>query len=143
MRSGKAGYSLLEVLLVLTIVAGAGFLLLIQIPHSMEQKGIEYSAERMLEDLRETQQAAIAENSWYRIKFFRETNEYMIFRQGEFVRSVSLANGVNYGNNPNELTLLPTGAPAAGITVILTCGQQERRVIAAPVMGRIRLEIVR
>lgn len=143
MKSGKAGYSLLEVLLVLTIVAGAGFLLLIQIPHSMEQKGIEYSAERMLEDLRETQQAAIAENSWYRIKFFRETNEYMIFRQGEFVRSVSLANGVNYGNNPNELTLLPTGAPAAGITVILTCGQQERRVIAAPVMGRIRLEIVR
>jgi len=143
MRSGKAGHTLLEVLLVLTIIAGAGFLVLIHIPHSMEQRRIEISSEIMLEDLRETQQAAIAENCWYRIKFFRETNEYMIFRQGVFVRSVSLAEGVNYGNNPDELTLLPSGAPSAGITVILTSGKLERRVIAAPVMGRIRLEIVR
>lgn len=137
------GYTLVEVLLVLTLLAGAGFLLLIQIPHNMEQKGMEISSERMLDDLREVQQAAIAENVWYKVKFYPHTKEYRIFRQGEFMRAVSLSQEVQYGNSPPELTLLPTGAPVTGMTIVLTTRDLERRVIIAPVMGRIRLEIVR
>ena len=143
MAKKSSGYSLLEILLVLTLLAGAGFLLLIQIPHNLELKEMEISSEIMLNDLREVQQAAIAENVWYRVKFYPHTKEYRIFRQGDFIRSVGLSEGVQYGNTPSELTLLPTGAPVTGMTIILTTKDLERRVIIAPVMGRIRLEIVR
>ena len=137
------GYYLLEVLLVLTLLAGAGFLLLIQVPYNLEQKGMEVTAERLLDDLREAQQAAIVENVWYRVKFYPETNEYKIFKQGNTVHSFSLAEGVRFGNNPGDLTFLPTGSPDKGMTIILITAKLERRVIIAPVMGRIRLEIVR
>ena len=143
MGKHNSGFSLLEVLLVLTLLAGAGFMLLFQIPHNLEQRGIEISSERMVDDLREVQQAAIAENVWYRIKFYPSTNAYRIFRQGELVRLVNFSKGVQYGNSPQDLIFLPTGAPGTGMTVILTSGNLERRVIIAPVMGRIRLELVR
>lgn len=139
----RNGYSLLEILLVLAILTGAGLCLLIQIPHDIKEKGIELSSTRLLEDLRETQQAAIASNVWYKVKFYTSSNEYKIFRQGEFIRSVSLQKEVKFGNSPTELTFLPTGAPVAGLTVILSAGNLDRRVIVAPVMGRIRMEIVR
>ena len=117
--------------------------LLVQIPHNIQEKGADISATRLLEDLRETQQAAIANNVWYRVKFFQHTNEYKIFKQGEFVRSIFLQKGVSFGNDPQELTLLPTGAPSVGMTVILKTDTIERRVIVAPVMGRMRLGIER
>lgn len=141
--NNNLGYTLLEILLVLTIVAGAGFFLAVQIPHDMQKKGIDISATKLLEDIKETQQAALASNVWHRVKFYPHTNEYKLFKQGEFIRSVNLQKGVCFGNSPPELTLLPTGAPVAGMTVILKTGSLERKVIIAPVMGRIRLEIVR
>lgn len=145
MRVSKniSGYTLLEVLIVLTIFAGAGFLLLLEIPRNIQQKEIDISATKLMEDLRETQQAAIAGNVWYRVKYYPLSNEYKVFREGDFVRSVSLQKGVRFGNNPPELTLLPTGAPVTGMTVILNAGKFERRVIIAPVMGRTRIEMVR
>jgi len=45
----------MEILLVLIILAGAGFSLLIRIPHDFEKKNIEISATELQEDLRETQ----------------------------------------------------------------------------------------
>lgn len=141
--SNNTGYTLLEILLVLILVAGAGFFLLIQVPQDTQQKGIEISATRLQADLREVQQAAIAGNIWYRVKFYPVTNEYKIFKQGEFLRSVGLSQGVRFGNSPPELIFLPTGAPTSGMTVMLNAGERERRIIIAPVMGRIRLEIVR
>jgi hypothetical protein len=124
-------------------MAGAGFFLLLQIPQDMQEKGMDISSTRLLEDLRETQQAAIACNVWYRVKFYPHTNEYKLFKQGDFIRAVNLQKGVYFGNSPPELTFLPTGAPTKGMTVILKTGSLERKVIIAPVMGRIRLEIVR
>lgn len=145
MRGSKraSGYTLLEILIVLTILAGAGFFLLIQIPSNTQEKGIEISSTRLLEDLREVQQAAIASNVWYRVKFFPATSEYKVFKEGEFIRTVSLQKGVRFTSPPSELTLLPTGAPSTGMTIILNSDKFERRIIIAPVMGRIRIEIVR
>lgn len=139
----NSGYSLLEVLIVLIFIAGAAFLLLIPVTKNLGQRGIEISSVRLLEDLRETQQAAISENVWHRVKFYPFSNDYMVFRQGEFIKAVKLEPGVQFGNYPPELTLLPTGTPVSGMTIVLQSGKFERRVIVAPVMGRIRLEIVR
>lgn len=145
MRGSKnsSGYSLLEILLVLTILAGTGFFLLLQIPHDLQERKIEISSARLLADLRETQQAAITGGVWYKVKFYSSTNEYKLFKQGEYIRTVVLQKGVSFGNSSTEITFNPTGAPVPGMTVILKAGNLERRVIVAPVMGRIRLEIGR
>jgi len=141
--ANKTGYTLLEILLVLMILAGAGFFLLIQIPNDTQEKGIELSALRLLEDLREVQQAAMADNIWYKVKFYPATSTYKIFRQGEFIRSVVFQEGVRFGNSPPEVIFQPIGAPTVGMTVVLKTTEKERHVIIAPIMGRMRIEIVR
>ncbi|RNC29303.1 MAG: hypothetical protein AWM53_00656 [Candidatus Dichloromethanomonas elyunquensis] len=142
-RTNKNGYTLLEILLVLVLLAGAGFFLLVQVPHDLQQNSIEISASTLLQDLRETQQASISGNVWYRVKFYSQTNEYMIFKQGEFLRSVRLYPGVSFANSPPELIFQPAGVPVTGMTVILQAGNRKRKVIIAPVMGRMRIETVR
>lgn len=142
-ETNKTGYTLLEVLLVLILLAGAGFYLLIQVPYDLQKNRIEVSAGRLLQDLRETQQAALAENVWYMVRFYPSTSEYMLFRQGKFLRSVHLEPGVSFSGKPEELTFNPAGAPVVGMTIILKAGVRERNVIIAPVMGRMRIEIVR
>ncbi|NLI91840.1 MAG: prepilin-type cleavage/methylation domain-containing protein [Peptococcaceae bacterium] len=134
---------MLEILLVLVLLAGGGFFLLIQIPHDIQENSIEISASRLLQDLREVQQASMSGNIWYRVKFYSQTNEYMIFKAGEFLRSVRLYPGVVFGNTPPELIFLPSGVPSTGMTVTLRTGDRERKVIIAPVMGRMRIEIER
>ncbi len=143
MQRRNSGYTLLEIMLVLLIVAGAGYLLLVQVPHDMRERKVALASVRLLEDLRETQQTAISENIWYKISIHPGTREYKIFKQGEWIRTVQLADGVNFGNHKlEELTLTPSGAPAGGLTIVLLAKDRERRVIIAPVMGRIRMEIV-
>jgi prepilin-type N-terminal cleavage/methylation domain-containing protein len=136
----KNGYSLIEILLVLALLSSAAFTFLVHIPLQMEERRLDLSAAVLLQDLREVQQTALAENVWYKIKFSVYTGEYKIFRQGEFIRKVNLQNGVRFANRPSDLTFRPTGTPDTGLTVMLTSGDLERNVIVAPVMGRIRME---
>jgi len=145
MRCSKnmSGYTLLEILIVLTFLAGVSFFLILKIPSYIQEKNIEISATRLIEDLRETQQAAIAASSWYMVKFYPSTGEYKIFREAEHIRTVKLLKGVYFGNHPTDIMISSSGAPSPGITVILKHGKYERHIIVAPVMGRIRLEIVR
>lgn len=143
MNYRRSGFTVLEILLVIAILAGAGFFLIIKIPYELEKERIETSSLRLLGDLREVQQAAVSENLWYKVKFYPDKGEYKIFRQGEFIRSVKLQEGVVFRNRPPELTFLPTGAPVPGMTIILAAGDRERRIIVAPVMGRIREEIIK
>lgn len=141
--NNNSGYTLLEILLVLIILAGAASFLLLRIPHNIQEKAIELSSTRLAEELKEAQQEAIAGNVWYKVKFYTAVSEYKIFKQGEHRRTVHLPEGVCFGNKPPDLTILPTGAPVSGMTVNLKAGSYERNVIIAPVMGRIRVEIVR
>jgi len=139
----SSGYTLLEILIVLTLLAGVSFFLILKIPNYIQERNIEISATRLIEDLKETQQAAIAAGSWYMIKFYPSTGEYKIFKEAEHIRTVKLHKGVNFGNHPSDVKISPSGAPSPGITVILEHGKYERHIIMAPVMGRIRMEIVR
>lgn len=139
----RSGYTLLEILLVLAILAGGGFYLLVQIPHDLRAQSIEISSQKLVDDLRETQQKAITANVWHRVEFYPATGEYKIFEQGKFLRSVFLPEGVSFANNPDEVMFLPTGTPSPGMTVTLKAGDLERNIVIAVVTGRIRLEIVR
>jgi len=137
----NGGYTLLEMLLVLTLLAGAAFYLLLQVPNDYRRSNIEAAASVLLEDLRATQQAAIAESVWHQVEFAVYDNEYRVYRQGKLIRLTRLPEGVCFGNKPepSKITFLPSGTSSAGTTVLLKAGDLERSVVIAPVMGRIRL----
>lgn len=136
----RKGYSLLEILLVLTIISGVAFTLLVQIPNHIQEKAITLSADGLLQDLRETQQAAIAENGWYQVKFYPSAGSYKIFKQGVFARTVTLQKGVAFANSPSDIIFNSSGTPNVGLTIMLKSGDLGKKVIVAPVMGRIRVE---
>jgi len=139
-KHNSIGYTLLEVLLVLALLTGAGYTLLIRLPYNNLETNLEMAANNLLDDLRETQQAAIASNVWHKVRFFPSTNQYKIFKQDKFLRSVDLPPNVRFNNSPPDLTFYPSGTPSGGMTVMLAAGRFKKNVIVAPVMGRIRLE---
>lgn len=140
-KRNSLGYTLLEVILVLSILAGSGFMLLIKLPHNLQNQYLDQAATQLLEELRDTRQAALAENTWYQVKFFYEERYYRILRQGVKVKDVSLGEGVVFVNRLPDLIFNASGTPSVGMTIVLstTTGEQ-KKVVVAPVAGRIREE---
>ena len=135
------GFTLLELTLVLAILAGSGFFLIIKLPLHLQSQSLSLTSAQLLTELRDTRQAALAENTWYQIKFYYELNCYRILRQGVLVKQIDLGEGVVFGNRPPDLIFNAVGTPSVGLTVLLqnTAGEQ-KKVIIAPVSGRIREE---
>lgn len=142
MRLGQSkGVTLLELLLVLAILAGSGFALSVKLPANLQNQRLNISSTLLLEDLRDTRQAAMAENTWYSFKFFQQDRFYRISRQGVKVRDVRLQDGVMLLNTPPDLIFNAEGTPSVGLTILLgTSGGDTKKVIVAPVNGRIREE---
>jgi len=136
----EKGITLLEILLVILLLSGAGFFLLVKIPSDIQIQKLDLSSTELMEEIKVIQQAALSEDVWYQIKFYPDAELYKIFRQGKFLRSIELKEGVEFINRPSELTILPTGAPAQGLTIMLSAGKNKKSIIIASVMGRIREE---
>ncbi|UWG95744.1 prepilin-type cleavage/methylation domain-containing protein [Dehalobacter sp. DCM] len=115
-------------------------MLLIQIPNHTQEKAIMMTADGLLQDLRETQQAAMAESVWYKVRFYPSMGTYKIYKQGLYVRTVTLQDKVTFGNVPTDIIFNASGAPNVGLTIMLQCGDRAKKVIVAPVMGRIRVD---
>jgi len=138
---GNHGFTLLELLLVLVIMAGLGFVLMVRLPVHAESRVLAQASTQLLSDLRDTRQAALSENTWYQVKFYSSSNFYRITRQGIWVRDVYLPNGVKLLNQPPDLNFNASGIPSAGMTILLgTAAGEQKKVIVAPVTGRIREE---
>lgn len=135
------GFTLLEMLLVITLLAGAGFVLLVKLPMNFEKQQLDLATTRLLGEIRDTRQAALAENNWYRIKFYYPTGDhyYQIFRQGTRLKNVYLNDGVRFLGSPQEIQFNATGRSITGATIVLTSPSgKQRSVIVAPVGMRIR-----
>ncbi|MDA8228396.1 MAG: prepilin-type cleavage/methylation domain-containing protein [Desulfitobacterium hafniense] len=132
--------TLIEVLLALTILAGAGFLLMVKLPVYTGRQALDTSATQLLQELRDARQAALSENTWYQVKFYFTGGYYRIYRQGTKIKDITLPNGVILLNQPPDLIFNAAGAPNNGLTVLLGSGSIQRKVIVAPVTGRIREE---
>jgi len=134
------GFTLLEMLLVLILLAGAGFVLLIKLPINFDKQRLSFAATQLLEEIRDARQAALAENNWYAVKFYpqEEDPHYQIFRQGTKVKDVYLKEGIQFLGQPANLTFNATGR-SVGATIVLTSPAGERKsVVVAPVGMRIR-----
>lgn len=137
----ELGFTLLEMLLVLSLLAGAGFVLLIKLPPNFEKEHLDLATTQLLEEIRDTRQAALAENNWYAVKFYYQTDHhYQIFRQGTKVKDIHLQDGVRFLGSPQNLQFNASGR-STGATIILTTPSGKRKsVIIAPVGMRIREE---
>lgn len=140
MRGNDRGFTLLEIVLVLVILSGAGFMLLIKLPINFDQQRLAFATTQLLEEIRDVRQAALAENNWYQVKFYRQDGDhnYQIFRQGTRVKDVHLKDGIQFVGQPGDLIFNALGR-SVGTTLVLTNPSGERRsVIVAPVGMRIR-----
>ena len=133
------GFTLLEMILVLMLFAGASFVLLIKIPLNFENERLALATTQLLAEIRDARQAAIAENNWYSVKFYHQTDHhYQIFKQGTRVKDVYFKDGIQFLGSPQDLEFNASGR-SVGSTIILTTPSGKRRsVIVAPVGMRIR-----
>lgn len=139
-RGNDRGVTLLEILLVLILLSGAGFVLLIKLPMNFEKERLAFATTQLLEEIRDVRQAAMAENNWYEVKFYAQGGDhhYQIFRQGTRVKDVHLKDGIQFVDKPGNLTFNASGR-SVGTTIALTNSSGElRSVVVAPVGMRIR-----
>jgi len=140
LKAHDRGFTLLEMLLVLILLAGSGFYLLIKLPVNFEKQRLAFESTQILEDIRDARQAALAENNWYAVKFYYHTGDhhYQIFRQSKMIKNVYLEDGIEFFGSPSDLTFNASGR-SVGTTITLTNSLGEQRsVIVAPVGMRIR-----
>lgn len=142
MKIGKdRGFTLLEVILVLVIISGTGFLLAVKLPLHLESRRLEMATTQLLYDLRDTEQAAKSENVWYQVNFYPHDGCYQILRQGVWVKDVPLQEGIKISNGPANIIFNSSGIPYPGTRIVLRdAAGEERKVFVAPVAGRIREE---
>jgi len=139
-KANDRGFTLLEMLLVIILLAGPGFYLLIKLPVNFEKQRLAFESTQLLEDIRDTRQAALAENNWYAVKFYYQTGDhhYQILRQNKMIKNVYLEDGIEFFGSPEDLTFNALGR-SLGTTITLTNSLGElRSVIVAPVGMRIR-----
>lgn len=135
------GFTLLELILVLAILAGTGFMLVIKLPLKVHSQSLTLTSAQLVTELRDTRQAAMSENTWYQVKFYCEPRYYRIMRQGMLVKQIDLEEGIVFANSPPDLIFNAVGTPNVGLTVLLENPEGGRKkVIVAPVSGRIREE---
>ena len=142
MRGKDRGFTLLEMLLVLILLSGAGFVLLIKLPINFEQQRLTFATTQLLEEIRDVREAALAENNWYEVKFYVPNGDhsYQIFRQGTRVKEVHLKDGIEFVGKPSDFKFNASGR-SVGATIVLTNPSGElRSVVIAPVGMRIREE---
>lgn len=141
--AGAAGSSLLELMLVLVILAGSSFILGVKLPGQLQEAHLAQASTQLLEELRDARQAAMSENTWYQVRFFQEDRYYQILRGGTQLRNIRLPEGVSFVSVPQaqDLQFNAVGTPNIGTTILLRAKNgDERKVIVAPVAGRIREE---
>lgn len=141
-RSSK-GYTLIELLLVLALLSGAGFVLLVKLPVQQNERNLALASTQLTQELRDTRQAALSERTWYEMEFFYTQGFYRILREGKWVKDIYLPKGVRIENAPSDFRFYASGFPSVGGTISLKAGQLKRNVIMMPVTARVREEIVK
>ncbi|MEM5816679.1 MAG: prepilin-type N-terminal cleavage/methylation domain-containing protein [Desulfitobacterium hafniense] len=141
------GFTLLEVLLVLTLLAGVGFVLLIKLPVQMDNRNLSLASTQLIQELRDARAKAMAENTWYEIRLYPSNNTYRIFREGTLEKTITLPEKISFANQPSNIRFSAEGSPIflggpikTG-SISLTNGKHTRNVITALITGRVREEI--
>lgn len=138
----RSGYTLLELLLVLALLSGAGFVLLVKLPVQQNERNLALAATQLTQEIRDARQAALSEHSWYEVRFFYSLGFYRITREGKLIKDIYLPKGVVIENVPADFRFAAMGTPNIGGTINLKAGKLKKNVIVMPVTARVREEII-
>lgn len=145
----RAGFTYLELILVIAIMAVIAVLALPLFAGVGDSRKLESAAWRLVSEMRLARQTAISTGKTVRIEFRVEANDYRIWYPDETVR-VKLPEGITISGNNfplkknsigiREVSFTPTGAPTQGGTVTFKNSRGDRLyVITTPATARTRL----
>lgn len=141
----QKGFTLLELLAVLTIISLCAAVLWPNIPLLHGRLKLETTARALADDLRLIRQAAITGGEFCRIDFYRASQKYELRLPGE-KRTVYLPKGIDYGGVPTFQGEPPSahfnmlGHPGGGGTTSFKTQKGDKLyVIVTPVTGRVRI----
>lgn len=142
------GFSLLEVLLVLILIAGAGFFLLVKLPVQIENRNLSIASTQLVQEIRDARNTALAENVWYEIRFYASNNNYKILKEGNtLIKSINLPPKISFSNQPSTIRFTAsgmtyfTGSSTVSGLITISNGKNSRNIITALITGRVREEI--
>ncbi len=144
LKAYDRGFTLLEMMLVLILLAGSGFYLLIKLPVNFEKQRLAFATTQLLEEIRDVRQAALAENTWYDVKFYYQAGDhhYQIFRQGKRIKDIYFKDGIEFFGSPGDkdgvLRFNASGRSQGTTITLINSSDEQRSVIVAPVGMRIR-----
>lgn len=136
----ERGFTLLEALLVLVLMVGTGFVLLIKLPVHLESDRLALASTQLLGDIRDVRQAAMAENVWYQMKFYRSPGDhyYQIFREGTRVKEIHFRDGIEFLGQPENILFNASGRSAGTTIYLINSLGEQKGIVVAPVGMRIR-----
>ena len=154
--SVAGGFTLVEVLVVVTIIAVAGAIV---VPHLLEPSNwsVQAASRIVIADLLFAQNEAIARQAPRRVIFDAANNTYRVadntdvtvelpFRGGDYVvdfdkdnrfSGVRLENVNLGGPDPSRVEFDPLGGTSAGGTLELATNNTRYRITVAPITGRV------
>ena len=144
----RSGFSLLELVLVLAIMATLAAIAVPRYQASLVRYRVDLAARRIVADLALAQSAAKASSSSRRVRFFVNTDQYRIFDLQPLDGDSSYYD-INLSEKPYEADIISAefgaddqiifdgwGIPDSGGTVVLTVGPEQRTVTVDAETGK-------
>lgn len=146
----QRGFSILELIVVLSIFVLIAALAVPCISDSIAVRELEDSAQQLAADIRWTQQSVVNadQKALPRIVFINsKPYGYRVTRGLSIIKRHHFANSVIMTGNPGEITFKINGLPVSGsdLTFWLKSSNihESRKVIIARSTGRVRVEVIR
>jgi len=145
LRKSNEGFTLIEVILSITILSLLSSLVAPNLKHSLNRHKLEVAAYELAQNLRLTQQRSIVEGISHKVVLDlnkRDNYQLVSGRQGKLIK---LPAGVyfdwtTYSEVDKTIIFYPTGAPNRGGTIAITDGRDSLFVIVSVATGRIRVD---
>lgn len=122
-RTGSAGYSMLELVVALGLLAVAMTLAATNWQGHIAQQRLRYATAQVASDLREAQERAKADRIAYTVTFTASSSNYVIARSGGgFNENAQLPSGVTVQAS-TVVTFTPFGRPDTAHTIVVQNSQ--------------------
>ncbi|MGM0472410.1 MAG: GspH/FimT family pseudopilin [Bacillota bacterium] len=146
MRQHREGFTLIEVMVVITVIgilAGMGSF---GVRDFLGYYRLKSQAYTLASNLQKAKQLAINQRQDYGIKVKDDGYQLINFDTGEVIYSTELNQGIIFDRNDDftgdEIKFVPTGNTDWSFsgTIILKNGQQQKYEVVVSVLGRIRVD---
>lgn len=147
MRLNRGGFSLMELLVVISMIAMICAMGMVRLGDALAGYELSAAELELASDLRWLQQMSVnspvsAGGSVYTMVFNKETKAGYVVKNGIYsCKRGSLPDSVRFANRPSDIWFSETGGPSApqSIALLSTKLNKTRFVIVAAVTGRVRV----